>query len=667
MFRNLKKICALFATFYITMSIGNSQDLSQLVPEKSMVSVMIDLKKIDSKANIYELMNLPLFKNMNSNLAGKILGDLAIKDSVNILDLKKIGINTENRSWFYVCKNKELYYGALLFAVADESVLTQFIDKYFRTGDGIMNSGSYKYIYAKKMNVVWNSNVIAFYGARINQGLQDSIQREFEPKISEDYYDNFMVDTAAVEETENYGLDDNSASDDAVVEDNVEITEDNQDSDSDSDFVYSDSEENTESVDSAYNYYNDVYNDPYMQSYSRAQEKCDSIVNFWCSTNASVFIERTGKKSVALNKPFMDYIKNNPDIAGIIDYSELMRMENYRYLSGFGEIGTFYNNFMKDYYNGLYLMGKAYLDRDNIHLRYDMTYSSKMKQLYKEVKKTSISKKFLRYLGNDIMAYAAAGIDIKGMSKGLGNVLRDFYPSVPRYGSIVESYMDIMDIFIDEEAIYNIFTGDVVVSLNGMKPVEVTHTVYDYDDNFNVTERLDTTVQMQPEVLLMVGIGNVSDVKKILKLLVSAEIFTLENGLYSLSYRSVKLPVFMKIIDEILFVSNNRSFVENPVIYAKNKQLGKEHLKMFKKNSGVVYVNVESIAREAVINELSKNDKILTKTGDLFKTVRITGGMTHDSAFGDCILQLSGSEGNSIESVLRFLNELYLFKTKRFD
>ena len=69
------------------------------------------------------------------------------------------------------------------------------------------------------------------------------------------------------------------------------------------------------------------------------------------------------------------------------------------------------------------------------------------------------------------MGYYAMGIDIKGVSKGIGNVLKTTLPLIPEYGNMAVSAMDVLDIIIDEQALYNILTGDLVLAFNGIKPV----------------------------------------------------------------------------------------------------------------------------------------------------------------------------------------------------
>jgi hypothetical protein len=263
------------------------------------------------------------------------------------------------------------------------------------------------------------------------------------------------------------------------------------------------------------------------------------------------------------------------------------------------------------------------------------------------------------------MGYYAFGLDIEGLSKGLGNTLREIYPDEPKYSKIIGSTLDVVDIFIDEDAIYKVFTGDMVLAVNGIKPVEVIHTTYDYDENYNMTEVLDTAMQMQPEVLCMIGVGNVADVNKLFKLLTSFDALKQEGNMYSLSIKYANLPVFFKIQDDILFISNNRKYVEQPQVYAKNKQLGKDHFKMFKKNNFVAYANTSNIAQYFVKQNPSENDKILTDASQLFKSVKMLGRTKNGFSSANCVFELSKTNDNSIVDILKFLNDLYISKGKK--
>ena len=138
-------------------------------------------------------------------------------------------------------------------------------------------------------------------------------------------------------------------------------------------------------------------------------------------------------------------------------------------------------------------------------------------------------------------------LDIKGLSEGLKQIFRNTLPEMPEYGKAAVSTMDILDIIIDEKAIYKVFTGDAVVAVNGVKELEVIHKTYDYDEEFNRKEIIDTSMQKMPELLLMIGVGNKKDVQKIVDLLVNTEVFKKTGNVYSLDIKRNKLPVHFSI------------------------------------------------------------------------------------------------------------------------
>jgi hypothetical protein len=656
MFIKAGKILTILCVTLFSISTIRAQDLINLVPNESLVAFVVDLNKIDSKADISSITKLPIFEKLNFKIGNELIGD---KDSISFLDLKKYGISTGNKAWFYIKTTGEVIYGAFIFSINDETKLNDFIKQVSKTENEpvIKNAGSYKYFNNNKLNIAWNSKTLAIYSATISPKLKDSIRVTLEPKYDDNYYDDFAVDTTAAVVEEPI---DESSNEDVVVEDLATLDEINENN------VVSD----TIAADS-----NDQINeniDNYMNEYElmnkKLDEKCDSITNFWCETNAFVFLQPKGVKSIEAIKPFMDYIKTNPDAAGVFDYSQIIEIQSD--MSGYSSLTRSLNipsNYLASYYKGFLLLGKVLLNQDDIQLQFDAVYSPKLKEIYKNVKKTKITKKFLNYMNSDLMGYAAVGVDIEGLSKGIGNALREIYATIPEYGETVAAALDIADIFIDEQALYKIFTGDMVIALNGIKPVEVIQTVYDYDDEYNMSERLDTSMNMQPEVLFMAEIGNVEDVNKFLKLFVKSELLEKEGNVYSVGKRSSKLPVFIAINDNILFISNNRAFVDQPKVLPKNKQLGKEHLNMFNKNTMILYANTSDIAKHSALQGKSEDEEILNKAASTFSNITIKGNHNGNGSTTNCTINLSKSDKNSIMDIFNFLNEFYLYKTKRFD
>ena len=641
----IKQIITLFALI-ISISAVQAQDLINLFPKETTFMGMIDLGQINSKAKFEELIKLPMVEKLDKDLSKEFFKEFNNEDTTSILNLKKYGINTSSKGYFYIKYADNVYYGALVVALEDEIKFTNFAEMLTKTEEGkqTVNLENYKYTNKNKLKIVWNSKSAAFFGASISPDYKDSLEKSLiaEIRVLEDQaaVETYVNDYAVEDTTNNYEYKEPAYNDDEAV------------------------------ADSTYNYeepYYEPYTDPYSEVYIKVSAACDSIVNEWCLANTGVFVKDKGANSLANNIEFVEYIKSNPDAALMIDYSQLIDKSMSLY-TGLGYSSMAVNSpyeYLKGFYSGLKMFGKVEFSQDDVKMILDMKHSQKINEIYKEVTKTKISKNFLKYLDKDVMGYYAFGIDIEGLSKGLGNTLKQIYPAEPKYSKIIGSALDVVDIFIDEEAIYKVFTGDMVLAVNGVKPVEVIHTTYDYDENYNMTEVFDTTMQMQPEVLCMIGVGNVADVNKIFKLLTSFDALKQDGNLYSISVKYANLPIYFKIQDDILFISNNRKYVEQPQVYAKNKQLGKVHSKMFKENNFVAYANTSNIAQYFVKQNPSENDKILTDASQLFKSVKMLGRTKNGYSSASCVIELSKRTDNSIVDILKFLNDLYIAKGKK--
>ena len=219
---------------------------------------------------------------------------------------------------------------------------------------------------------------------------------------------------------------------------------------------------------------------------------------------------------------------------------------------------------------------------------------------------------------------------------------------------------------LDEKAIYNIFTGDAVLTVNGVQEFDVEYKTYDYDEDFNRIEIVDTIQKKLPDVLFMAEVGNKTDVQKIINLLVNLKVFKKEGNMYSLDVKRNDIPVCMRIHDDILFIGNNKDFIKNPVVLEKNKQLSKEHKKMFKKNTVAAFVNLAEIMRYLVEIEKSfKDQKMLVETSNLFHDVKMTGHKKGNFLHAKYSVNLAKSEDNSLVDIIKYINKLYLIDTKR--
>ncbi len=644
----LKLLSLIALLFSVTMS--RAQDLINLVPKDAAFAAVLDLNQINTKLKFEELINIRCIEKMSKTM----LKDIVKADSVNYLNLNKYGIQVNSKAYFYFKSSDKMYYGALLIALNDEAKFAKLVKLLIGDEQNIATKENYKYAAKKDIKIVWNNKSAAFWSAIISPAQKDSLQVTLRVKFIGDEK-NYLTPPPpppAFGTLDSIKYDANETVVEPVEPVQVETSPIPSETNNDS-YVAPDSTNN-------YNYSPNDYS-AYDQMYAAVDSLCDSIKNVWCTSNTGIFLKDKGVNSLASNKEFADYIKNSPDGAFVLDYGMFTKLYmNSIWKSTLGGAMTDPYKFIQDIYGGLTMYAKAEFKKDDIGISFDVKYGSKLNEIYKEVKKKKISTNFLKYMDKDLMGYYAVGIDIAGYSKGIGHFLRELLPSIPQYGDVAVSAMDVIDIFIDEQAIYKLFTGDMVLAVNGVKPIEVVHTSYNYDDNYNRTEKTDTTTQMQPEIQFMMGVGNITDVNKILKLLINLKVLRQEGNLYCVEYNNNPLPVYISIHDGILFIGNNKANIANPVVYPKDKQLDDEHMKLFSKNTFVAYASMNNIAKYFVKEGSDKTQRSFMEVAGMFTNIKIYSGHKGDHGSTNFVMKLTNTEDNSMLDLIKFFNALYI-------
>jgi len=628
---SLKQLITSTIAMFMLWSV-TAQDLATFVPKNSSLVGVINVEQIKTKADFEELIKLPLIKKMDKKIAKDFSRNLINNDTENYLDLRKYGININSKSYFYFVAEKKMFSGALLLPISNKDKFTAFVKNFTddKEGKNIKVKNDYLQVSKRDIYIIWNNNMAAFMSADISPQYKKEIKELAKKELG------FKEKTEEPEVEE-------------VVEEIVEeeVTEEIE-------------EEVTEEFVEETPSYSDIYDLQYA--------KIDSIKKEWFKKNTANFLKSKGANSYASNSDFNKYLKTEPDAAVVFDYGlfsdvYMSSMKNLypRELRNFVS-GDFIQSFTK----GMKMFSKIHLTKDDAALNFDMKYSKKINEVFAKVKKKKISKDFLKYMSKDIMGYYAMGVDIEGYAEGTKEMLKNNLPKVKKYGKPAVKIIEILELIIDEDALYNIFTGDVVVAVNGVKEFEIIRKTYDWDEDFNKVDKIDTVMQKMPEILFMAGVGSKEDVNKFISLMESTEVLKKEGNIYSVDVKGNKLPVYLRIYDDILFISNNKVYVKNPKVYAKNKQLNKQHSKMFKKNVFVAYANTAMISRYFADSGVAfKEKEMLTASSNIFKDITLTAYKKGEYMHSKYFIQLSETEDNSISDILKFMNKLYLLNGKK--
>lgn len=598
-----KQLSVLALAIFCFCSI-TAQDILKLVPKEASFVGLFNTSQIKTKMDFEAVINLPMFQDLNNNITKKVSRKFDIPDSMSFVDLRKHGFDLDNKSCFYFVMGEKMYYGALVLSITDKSKFSQFVKMMNRDPEGekIIEGSGYSVFKKYDTNIAWNDNKAAFFMANMSPVFKDSIDRYLSKKYN--YNSSYYYEKSENPEDEN------------------KMTS--------------------------------------SEFYELKRAYRDSIEAEWFNINTPLIISGWKHGSFSTNNKFKEYAGSDSDVAMMLDYATMYNSllhNSYKYDREMRQ----FMQYLGMFYKGMTMYSKGKFEKDQIVMEMDMIYSKELNEIFAQSKKKKISKDFLKYMNKDLMGYYALALDIEGISEGVKANLKKSLPQIPKYGNIAVSAIEILETFLDEKAIYNIFSGDIVFAFNGIKELEVVYKTYDYDEEFNKIDIIDTTYKKLPDLLLMVGVGNKNDVEKFLKLGVNSKVLKKEGNLYSVDIKRNKFPVHFCIHDDILFVGNNLAFMKNPIAKAKQDQLSKQHKKNFKKNIFAAYANTAEIARYISDVERSfKDKKSLIETSSLFKTAWATGKKTSNGIQAKYTVQLSESEHNSLSDLFRFFNELFV-------
>jgi hypothetical protein len=237
---------------------------------------------------------------------------------------------------------------------------------------------------------------------------------------------------------------------------------------------------------------------------------------------------------------------------------------------------------------------------------------------------------------------------------------------IPMYGNMADDMMGIMDIFIDEEAIYDLWKGDVLFAVTGLKDFERTITTYEYDEDFNKKEIQKTVTQKLPEFVMMSSYGNEDNVLKFIKLGEKTPFLENKGSYYKATIPEADMDVYIALHKGILFFTNNIDLVQNRLSkgYPKKERMSKAQCERIKNNSMVFYWDIPQSLNAASAFGMplaGPQGKILNVSKDSFESIIWTAPKGGENAVNQKIsLNFVNKKMNSMEQIFNYINEVVM-------
>ncbi|MBI5915670.1 MAG: DUF4836 family protein [Bacteroidetes bacterium] len=411
-------------------------------------------------------------------------------------------------------------------------------------------------------------------------------------------------------------------------------------------------------------------------------EEGDDFVDFgWTEEKDTLSIEWAAKvlncqflQPISMNERYAQAKHKSNDVHLWVDYGFFSEsMQTMQQLPG-GMAGTGMpqmmagmNGFMDVFYGDTYVSMGLNFEDGKMAIRSQLFFNEDIRRFYQRSLDVKFNKKFLRYVkgGDGMFGYFYVNYNVKNMIDEGKALMYKIFDATPQYGEMASDAMKILGIFIDEEAIGNLLKGDLLVSVSGMQQVQVTTKTYEYDADFNFTEKDTTMTKNLPIFTALASYGSGRDIQKFIDLGVHSKVLVPEG-----SYYKAAIPeggeVYLAKHDGMLICTNNRYLVQQSLGkgFAKKLRLPKNHRKMLCDNASVMYWNIPNTIRAVAGNEADSNIGAmgyLNNFGKEFTSFQATTpkkvGTSVDS---EMFFNLTQKDTNALRQFFNFVNDIYL-------
>ncbi|MBT4774482.1 MAG: hypothetical protein HON99_02070 [Crocinitomicaceae bacterium] len=379
------------------------------------------------------------------------------------------------------------------------------------------------------------------------------------------------------------------------------------------------------------------------------------------------------KHTISENAHFKEVVNKSADIIFFVDGFGNMNVMN----DVFGTRGTV--DGMLSIFADNYFYCHINMNDNDITAAYTYHVSDVFKDMMMAANKGKFNKNLFKYIdGQNLIGYLGMAVDSEAYYEMVMDMYSKVMSSMPRYGEVVSSGMDIYNILLDEDEVFDFIKGDALFAVTNIKQFDVTYTSYEYDDDFNEHEITKTKQELLPEYVFLASIGNEKLRGKIIELLEKSELLIQKEGYYLVldpynSYRKDKengMLHYVAIENDVLIVTNDVELVSTyrESGLPKNRLMSKERRSHLKKNNYVGYWdsgNTFSKMTDEMKGMGQDFFSIMEEANAVIENATINGLSSEGNLFSaDLKLKMKGEEKLAITHLLELAESIYKMQVK---
>ena len=313
-----------------------------------------------------------------------------------------------------------------------------------------------------------------------------------------------------------------------------------------------------------------------------------------------------------------------------------------------------------------YLLMGTDFENGKMDIDSKMYMGKDMAKIYQKSTERVFNKRMARYIPKEnLMGFFSMGLNIEGMVSALKELFDPKNESMPFMEGMAVGALQGMGVDMTANEVYQLFPGDMIMAVTGMKKFTGKTMTTDYDEDFNPIEIEKEVTQELPLVTMMMSYTDDENLKQILDLAKNALGFEQGNGFMSMAVPNMPMKMYMAHEKGVFIVSNDENLIQKKRKkgFSRGKRMSKSQCKMLLEKASVFFWDVPK-----TVDVVKGMDVPMPGVDGLLRTTKETFSnftMTMDKVKGDVMdskmsLNFEDKNKNSLTQFFNFVNEMYL-------
>lgn len=314
------------------------------------------------------------------------------------------------------------------------------------------------------------------------------------------------------------------------------------------------------------------------QSFFEERQEFETRLSEMYMAHATSLGEVTLDNSVVKDGDYQKQLQKDADFSIWMDYNNLMPPLAQIPMEARELFGSLY-----DIVGGIKLSGHGYAKKGEGLFTTTMYANESMNRVFNQAYNLRVNKDFFKYLDNsNLMGMYTMAMSPKGFMDAYST---EIYTALKKSkeGTLVTNMLDIVDIFIDEDEIYTLLTGDMLFAVTDIKVMDRKSSDFEYNEETDKWEEITTTEkQPMPMMVMMLSYGSEENIMKFIDLGANAGLLSKRaDGVWAIGgvKEEIGVDAFIIVKDGVLMFTNDENITKNLNGLPKNKQLPAKDIK----------------------------------------------------------------------------------------